>query len=61
MAYTIGRSGGLRLRGGLHTSGSPLHDGKVTGIAVSIGAQIAGLTGAGEVLVPRPLASGGVG
>ena len=42
---------GLRVRAGLHTGECALHDGKVAGIAVSIGAQIAGLSGAGEVLV----------
>lgn len=46
---------GLRVRAGLHTGECELHDGKVAGIAVSIGAQITGLAGAGEVLVSSAL------
>lgn len=42
---------GLRVRAGLHTGEVELLDGKVTGIAVSIGARVAGQAGAGEVLV----------
>src|SRR5262249_34043267 len=42
---------GLELRAGLHTGECELHDDKVAGIAVSIGARVAGLAGPGEVLV----------
>jgi class 3 adenylate cyclase len=42
---------GLRIRAGLHTGECELLDDKVTGIAVSIGARIAALAGAGDVLV----------
>jgi class 3 adenylate cyclase len=42
---------GLELRAGLHTGECELHDDKVAGIAVSIGARVAGLASAGEVLV----------
>jgi class 3 adenylate cyclase len=42
---------GLRLRIGLHTGECELVDGKVTGIAVHIGARIAGAAEPGEVLV----------
>ena len=42
---------GIRIRAGLHTGECELHDGKMAGIAVSIGARIAHLAGAGEVLV----------
>src|ERR1700687_1715343 len=46
------RSLGLEIRAGLHTGECELADGgRVTGIAVHIGARIAGLAGAGEVLV----------
>jgi class 3 adenylate cyclase/pimeloyl-ACP methyl ester carboxylesterase len=44
---------GLQLRAGLHTGECELLDDKVTGIAVSIGARIAGVAGPGEVLVSR--------
>jgi class 3 adenylate cyclase len=42
---------GLRVRAGLHTGEVELADGKVAGIAVNIGARVAGQAGAGEVLV----------
>ena len=44
---------GLDIRAGLHTGECELHDGKVAGLAVSIGARIAGSAGAGEVLVSQ--------
>jgi class 3 adenylate cyclase len=42
---------GLDVRAGLHTGECELHDGKVTGIAVNIGARVAAAAGPGEVLV----------
>jgi class 3 adenylate cyclase len=42
---------GLQVRAGLHTGEVELADGKVAGIAVNIGARVAGQAGAGEVLV----------
>jgi class 3 adenylate cyclase len=42
---------GLEIRAGLHTGECEVHDGKVTGIAVAIGARIAALAEGGEVLV----------
>jgi len=45
------RTLGIELRAGLHTGECELHDDKVAGIAVSIGARVAGLAGPGEVLV----------
>ena len=42
---------GLEVRAGLHTGECELTDGKVTGIAVSIGARIAAAADGGEVLV----------
>jgi class 3 adenylate cyclase len=42
---------GLELRAGLHTGECELHDDKVAGIAVSVGARVAGLAAPGEVLV----------
>ncbi len=42
---------GLELRAGLHTGECELHDGKLAGIAVSVGARVAAEAGAGEVLV----------
>ena len=42
---------GVPIRAGLHTGECELVDGKVGGIAVHIGARVAGLAGAGEVLV----------
>jgi class 3 adenylate cyclase len=42
---------GLQVRAGLHTGEVEVLDGKVAGIAVNIGARVAGRAGAGEVLV----------
>ena len=42
---------GLDVRAGLHTGEVELADGKVAGIAVNIGARVAGQADAGEVLV----------
>jgi class 3 adenylate cyclase/alpha-beta hydrolase superfamily lysophospholipase len=42
---------GLELRSGLHTGECEVHDGKPAGIAVSIGARIAGEAQPGEILV----------
>ena len=42
---------GLQLRAGLHTGECEIHDGKLAGIAVSIGARVAGEAGAGQVIV----------
>ncbi len=42
---------GLEIRAGLHTGECELHDGKVAGIAVSIGARVVAQASAGEVLV----------
>ena len=44
---------GLEIRAGLHTGECELHDGKVAGIAVSIGARVASQARASEVLVTR--------
>jgi class 3 adenylate cyclase/pimeloyl-ACP methyl ester carboxylesterase len=45
------RALGLELRAGLHTGECELHDGKVAGIAVSIGARVVSHAAPGEVLV----------
>jgi class 3 adenylate cyclase len=42
---------GLDLRAGLHTGECELHDGKLAGIAVSVGARVAGEAGPGQVIV----------
>jgi class 3 adenylate cyclase/pimeloyl-ACP methyl ester carboxylesterase len=42
---------GLEIRAGVHTGECELHDGKVAGIAVSIGARVAAEASAGEILV----------
>jgi class 3 adenylate cyclase len=42
---------GLTIRCGVHTGECELQDGKVTGIAVNIGARVAAAAGPGEVLV----------
>jgi class 3 adenylate cyclase len=47
------RSLGLEIRAGVHTGECELHDGKVAGLAVSLGARVAGLAGPGEVLVSQ--------
>jgi len=44
---------GLEVRAGVHTGECELSDGKIVGIAVSIGARISSLAGPGEVLVSR--------
>jgi class 3 adenylate cyclase len=44
---------GIQVRIGLHTGECEVMDDKITGIAVHIGARIAALAGAGEVLVSR--------
>jgi class 3 adenylate cyclase len=41
----------LEVRAGVHTGECELQDGKVTGIAVNIGARVAGAANPGEVLV----------
>jgi len=45
------RAIGLEIRAGLHTGEFEVSDGKMVGIAVSIGARISSLAGPGEVLV----------
>ena len=45
------RAIGLEIRAGLHTGECEVSDGKVVGIAVSIGARISALAAAGDVLV----------
>ena len=42
---------GLDVRAGVHTGECELHEGKVAGIAVSVGARVAGSAAPGEVLV----------
>jgi class 3 adenylate cyclase len=44
---------GLELRAGVHTGECELHDGKVAGLAVSIGARVAAAAEASEVLVSQ--------
>jgi class 3 adenylate cyclase len=44
---------GLEIRAGVHTGECELHDTKVAGIAVSIGARVASSARAGEVLVSQ--------
>jgi class 3 adenylate cyclase len=44
---------GLQVRIGLHAGECELLDGKVAGIAVSIGARVSALAGAGQVLVSQ--------
>ena len=44
---------GLELRAGVHTGECELHDGKVAGLAVSIGARVAASAGPSEVLVSQ--------
>jgi len=45
------RSIGLEVRTGIHVGECELHEGKVAGIAISVGARVAAAAGAGEVLV----------
>lgn len=42
---------GIQVRAGVHTGECEVHDGKVVGIAVSVGARIASLAAPGEILV----------
>ncbi len=42
---------GLEVRTGVHVGECELHEGKVAGIAISVGARVAAVAGAGEVLV----------
>ncbi|MGI8658476.1 MAG: alpha/beta fold hydrolase [Candidatus Limnocylindria bacterium] len=42
---------GIEVRAGIHTGECEVNDGKVAGIAVSIGARVAGLAAPGEILV----------
>jgi class 3 adenylate cyclase len=44
---------GLRVRAGVHTGECELHEGKVAGLAVVIGARVAALAKGGEVLVSQ--------
>jgi class 3 adenylate cyclase len=44
---------GLEIRAGIHTGECELLDGKVAGIAVSIGARVAAQARSGEVLVSQ--------
>ncbi len=44
---------GLEVRAGVHTGECELHDGKVAGLAVSIGARVAAAAGPSEVLVSQ--------
>ena len=44
---------GLEVRAGLHTGECELHEGKVAGLAVAIGARVAAAAGPGEVLVSQ--------
>jgi class 3 adenylate cyclase len=44
---------GIELRAGVHTGECELHDGKVAGLAVSIGARVAAFAEPGEVLVSQ--------
>jgi class 3 adenylate cyclase len=50
---TAARSIGLEVRAGLHTGEYERMGANVGGTAVHIGARVAGLAGAGEVLVSR--------
>jgi class 3 adenylate cyclase/pimeloyl-ACP methyl ester carboxylesterase len=47
------RTLGLDVRAGVHTGECELHDGKVAGLAVAIGARVASAGGAGDVLVSQ--------
>jgi len=42
---------GLETRAGVHTGECEVHDGKVAGIAVAMGARVSATAAAGEVLV----------
>jgi class 3 adenylate cyclase len=42
---------GIEIRAGVHTGECELHGEKLAGVAIHIGARIAGLAGPGEILV----------
>ena len=44
---------GLEVRSGVHTGECEMHEGKVAGLAVVIGARVAAVAGGGEVLVSQ--------
>ena len=44
---------GLEVRAGIHTGECEIHDGKVAGLAVAIGARVASMADAGQVLVSQ--------
>ena len=44
---------GLELRAAVHTGECELHDGKVAGVALSVGARVCAEAGSGEVMVTR--------
>ena len=44
---------GLEVRAGVHTGECEVHENKVAGLAVVIGARVAALAGGGEVLVSQ--------
>jgi len=44
---------GLELRAGIHTGECEIHEGKVAGVAIAIGARVCGAAEANEVLVSR--------
>ena len=44
---------GIHIRAGIHVGECEINDDKVVGVAVSVGARIAGVAGPGEVLVSR--------
>jgi class 3 adenylate cyclase len=47
------RSLGVEVRCGVHTGELEINEGDISGLAVHIGARVAGLAGPGEVLVSR--------
>ena len=49
----VTRSLGLELRAGVHTGECELHEGKVAGVALAVGARVCSEAGTGEVLVSR--------
>jgi class 3 adenylate cyclase/pimeloyl-ACP methyl ester carboxylesterase len=49
----VTRSLGLELRAGVHTGECELHEDKVAGVALAVGARVCSEAGAGEVLVSR--------
>jgi len=44
---------GIEMRIGIHTGECELHEGKVAGVALAIGARVCAAAGGGEVLVSR--------